>query len=118
MSRRITDAIAEMVATALAEQGHDEIDFEVGLAAIPGPNGQPQGILVITFVISAVTLGDNHAGSIMLQPAIPPQDVVNDLVRQLATGIKEARSRQAEQLLAQSNGHKDTQGVSGLILPS
>lgn len=118
MTRRITDAIAEMVTLALAEQGHDDIDFEVGLAAVPGPNGQPQGIVVITFVVAAVTLGDNHAGSIMLQPAIPPQDVVNDLTRQLATGLKEARARQADQVLAQSNGHKDIQGASGLILPS
>lgn len=105
MSKDITQVVTEMVATCLAEQGHDDIDYIVSGALIPGEGGRPQTVITITFVVNAVTLGDTHSGSVMIPPAIPDPTAMVDLVRQLASGLKEAKAKAADQVLASSNGH-------------
>lgn len=113
MSKHISRSVEQMIADSLERTGNSDIDYDVSMAVIPGPQG-PQPILAITMVIPALTLGDNHSGCVLIQPAIPPQEAIDDMVRQMVEGLKNAREKAGQQTLAQSNGHGDPKG---LIVP-
>lgn len=98
----------------------EEINFDVAMVAVPGPQGQPQPLLGITFTIQAIALDQSHALMVMVPPSVPKQEDVDGMVRQIVEGLVQTRAMAANQTLAQSNGHGQPGGQttrSGLILP-
>lgn len=107
----ISEQVGNLVQDALERVTTENVQWDVSMTVVPGPTG-PQPILVLTLVIAALVVGDHHSGCVMLQPAIPRQEQMDDLVRSLVNGLLDAR--QATKV--QANGHSQG-GPSSLILP-
>lgn len=118
ISQRMIAAIEDAMERGIT-QGED-IEYDVSMVAMPGPQNQPQPFLGLSFTIPAVALGQGHSVMFLLPPSIPPQDEVDEILRRVIAGLVETRSAFAAQEMAAANGHKDLPphvSPSGLILP-
>lgn len=122
ISQKITVLVEDAIERGIT-QGED-LEYDIALTAVPGPGGQPQAMLAMAFTMSAVALGNGHSLMLLLPPAIPGQEEVDDMLRRVVQGLVQTRSQAAakemQEAAVSSNGHKDIPGhvsKSGLILP-
>lgn len=115
ISQQVIAAFEDAIERGLL-QGED-IEFDVSMIAVPGPGGQPQPMIGLSFTIAAINLAEGHSVMFLLPPICPPQEEVDGILRRVVQGLTNQRAQAAA---ASMNGHKDLPGdvsPSGLILP-
>jgi hypothetical protein len=113
ISQKVIALIEDAISRGLT-MGED-IDFDVSMIAMPGPQGQPQPVLALTFALNASVMGEVHATMALMSPAAPSQDDMDTVVRQVTANLVDVRTRATQAQMVQSNGHKPN--PSGLIIP-
>lgn len=112
ISQQFADLIADAFSRGLSRG--EEISYDVSMLAMPGPQGQPQPMLGLTFSIKATAMDQMHAMMVLVQPVVPSQETVDDMLRQIVESLVQTRANAAQQFIASQNGHSK----SGLILPN
>lgn len=91
---RILDSINEVVEQAVARKvlGED-VYFDTSLTLIGGPDGNPQGMIVLAMQIRAVAIGQRHSGVAML-PLGVPDAAFEQAAEQMLDALLERRSQE------------------------
>lgn len=114
---RITETVAEIVADVIDRAAPGQgLDYEVALTLVPGPQGQPQPLLVIVLTIPSPILNQGLASTLLVQSLAPEAEQIESTVRTAIEGLQQQRTA----MLAGSNGHGGAPGPmtpSGLIIP-
>ena len=109
MSARLTDRVAEMVATQLANLGRDDVHYEVTVQVVPTPQGQvPMLGLMLTF--PAVIIGQWSSTMGMIPNLCPPKEAIEEAVLKMLEGLRNNHELERQAVKAQANG-------SRLIIP-
>lgn len=116
MSRDIVCTLASMVEQSLRDHGHQEMDYAVSQALVPGPNGQPSAVLAVTLVLPAVALGESHSATVAIPPAIPSTESVDRMVKHVTEGLMDAKQKAVHDTMRASNGSGQVDPTN-LIVP-
>lgn len=118
---RLSDRISTMIQAKFDELGLTDLNHEVTLDIIPGPQG-PQPVMLVAMTMPSTVLGEWVTGVSVLPNLMPTEEQVEGAVLQMLQSLRAQRDQTNQQVMASaasSNGHKETAPGDGprLILP-
>lgn len=120
--RRILDKVIPWIAAAYAKHApYEAVEWEVGLATLPNPQGQMVCFISLYAHFPGAIMGSAITNASIIQPFALSEEHVDNTVREQISQMRQGRSQQLDQMKSQAdqavaNGHHPPQG-GPLILP-
>jgi hypothetical protein len=96
-----------------AEIGGETMDFIIDSSVLPGEQGQPQAVFVLTLVLPSMLVGSFMQGTAVIPNLKASQEEVERVYVALAKGLLDARSKQARESLTMA----PPATVAGSVVP-